>query len=102
MYLFGSRAKGTSRLDSDLDVAVLFTEPFRDPPQRMDCGMRPMGPGEWHWSDVSHAWKSELEALIPLELDFQHLDPWSSPHVREYVIEFGTCIYDAAAAQAPG
>jgi predicted nucleotidyltransferase len=33
VYLFGSRARGTARHDSDIDVAVLFD---RHPPPRLD------------------------------------------------------------------
>ena len=50
MYLYGSRARGSARSDSDWDIGVLFSDYFADPVER---ALRPQ----------------ELEALLERELN---------------------------------
>jgi predicted nucleotidyltransferase len=54
MYLYGSRARGTARSDSDWDIGVLFSEYLEDP---VESALRPQ----------------ELEALLERELNMYGL-----------------------------
>lgn len=85
VYVFGSRARGTNRLQSDLDIAVELIEAHWDSP----------GADEWNWFwvDTQPEWESELAAIFPMPIDLEQLDRGSTPNVCAYVEEAGICVY---------
>lgn len=68
VYLYGSRAKGTQRPDSDIDLAVLFRP---DP-----LLVREQGGDMWQaryftWEDNSPRWKNALSSLFPVPVHLE-------------------------------
>lgn len=65
LWLFGSRAKGTSRADSDVDLAVTLTAPV----------------GEHNWALGNYValcdrqWRPELQALVGNKVSFGAMTP---------------------------
>jgi predicted nucleotidyltransferase len=74
-YLFGSRAKGTSRVDSDLDVAIALEgddEGFAD------------------WICDAEELRNALGALLPMPLDLRMMhsgDTTVMPAVQEHGLQ---------------
>ncbi len=71
LWLFGSRAKGTSRFESDADIAVALI-----PPQ-----------GRYDWAlgnyfDLHPQWKDHLEAIVGCEVDLRLILPGTSLDVE--------------------
>lgn len=63
VYLFGSRAKGVARPDSDLDIGVVIksTNPDEDAYTR--------------WFFNADGWRGQLAALLPVRIDLQIANP---------------------------
>lgn len=82
VYFFGSRAKGTNRSDSDLDVAVeLIYEEF--------------GTALAHWMAEEESWLSELQGLIPFEVDLELLHATESVVVAKGIEEGAILVYES-------
>ena len=70
-YLFGSRARGDNRPDSDIDLAVVC---------RMDRKILRQCDGDWtsaricFWHDYHQPWLDQLRRLFPVPVDLQILD----------------------------
>ncbi len=62
IYLFGSRAKGTARPDSDVDLAFQTRANGDETPYTVA------------FFNKDH-WRNELEALLPVAVDLQYADP---------------------------
>ena len=77
-YLFGSRVKGTSRADSDLDVAIALEGDEE---------------GFAHWVFDADTMRNTLGALLPMSLDLQMIhseDTIVMPAVQEHGLEVFT------------
>jgi predicted nucleotidyltransferase len=64
LWLFGSRAKGTFRPESDVDIAVTL--------------MPALGDHDWALGDyvaLAKDWQSELEAIVGLPVSFGAIQP---------------------------
>jgi predicted nucleotidyltransferase len=85
VFLFGSRLKGTNRLDSDLDVAVTFDVPERDEP-------------DIFWIDHKGRWENELTQCVGLTIDLEIAHPALAPHVWGYLQKHHALIYVRAMA----
>jgi predicted nucleotidyltransferase len=79
LFVFGSRVKGTSRPDSDLDVAIRV------------AGETP-GVALANAIFEKERWQRELQYLLPVRVDLQSMfddDQVVAPAVREH----GECVY---------
>ncbi len=81
-YIFGSRAKGTERSDSDLDVAV---EVDRLAGDANDLAT---------WLFEKDELSSRLQSRVPCELQLELFDPNNTPHVVGGVRDGGVLVYD--------
>lgn len=85
LWIYGSRAKGTHSLASDLDVAIDF-----DPLNDEDC--------ETTWVCESQGWQDELQASLPWRLQLEWYDPGgSTPRIAGGISDGGILIYERAA-----
>lgn len=67
VWLFGSRAKGSHRIDSDIDLALgLVGWDSEDPDERNEALLA--------WIDEGGDWREQLQAITPLPI---HLNPVS-------------------------
>jgi predicted nucleotidyltransferase len=85
VWVFGSRAKGNPRTDSDLDIAV-EVEPVADSEETLAV-----------WMANSEKWQSELQEHISFTVDLEWFDPdGSTPKVRGALRETGILVYERA------
>ena len=71
LWLFGSRAKGTSKAESDTDIALAL--------------MPPQGKNDWamgNYYDLRLQWKEQLETIVGGEVDLQEILPGTSFEVE--------------------
>jgi len=71
LWHFGSRAKGTARLESDTDIALAL--------------MPPQGKHDWalgNYYDLRLQWKEQLEAIVGGKVDLQEIRPGTSFEVE--------------------
>ena len=70
LWLFGSRAKGTSRPESDIDIAV---------------ALMPTDSAFGNYVALSEKWKQEIEAIVGRSISFGAIGPHTSldAEVRE-------------------
>ena len=79
VWVFGSRAKGNPRTDSDLDIAVEI-EPVADSEETLPV-----------WMANSDKWQSELQQHISFAVDLEWFDPdGSTPKVRAHCVRPGS------------
>ena len=83
--IFGSRAKGTPRSDSDLDVAVEID---------------PVGSDESayvSWFHLKKSWHAELQRRLDVPLDLEWFDPTgSTPTIAKGLSEANVVVYERA------
>ena len=89
IILFGSRAKGTARADSDIDFLVIKSEKF--------------GPGHGRRQESAKVWWAISEFGVPADVLMYHLDDineWkNSPnHVIYRALEEGRVLYERSKA----
>jgi predicted nucleotidyltransferase len=81
VWLFGSRAKGTHRPDSDVDLAIEL-----DPALTRGCAFT-------SWSFDLEPILAELESAVPAVLDLQLYHDPETPNVVQYVSESGILLF---------
>jgi len=79
LWIYGSRAKGTARIDSDLDIAFQISS-LSTEEEKIEF-----------WDKVLPKWKKELQEFIPWKV---HLE--ANVTVKDYICESGEKIYPAA------
>jgi predicted nucleotidyltransferase len=79
LFVFGSRARGDHRPDSDLDVAVLLTG--EEDGERLG-----------YWICMAERWRAQL-ADLPVKVDLQYADPETDERVWPGVQRDGRLIY---------
>jgi predicted nucleotidyltransferase len=84
VHIFGSRARGTNRPDSDLDVAIEHGVLPGDS-NHFTTGL--CGPSEW---------RDELQPLAWCTLDVQSYRPGDTPTVEAGIKESSVVIYERA------
>ena len=90
LWIFGSRAQGNARPDSDLDLAVEI-EPVADSEETLP-----------YWMTCSERWQSELQRRSEHPVDLDWFDPdGSTPRVARAIREGSILLYDRA-AEWPG
>jgi len=80
VYVFGSRAKGTNRPDSDLDIAVELTVTEESEVDGI-------------YIDEARKWRDALKVLSPWSVDLDLYHSKSAPHVYKYVADGGRLIW---------
>jgi predicted nucleotidyltransferase len=89
VWLFGSRAKGTNRPDSDINIAV-EVEPVVDSEETLVV-----------WAANSPKWKAQLQEKLTMPVDLEWFDPdGSTPKVRGALRESSVLIYERACVPA--
>ncbi|QYR52964.1 nucleotidyltransferase family protein [Lysobacter soyae] len=88
LWIFGSRAKGTSRPDSDIDIAI-----------ELNLGLngRSSETSEFifaTWAFESNPWKEQLELLTKLPVDLQLYDGQETPTIQCGVNDGGLLVFD--------
>jgi predicted nucleotidyltransferase len=71
LWLFGSRADGTSRLDSDVDIGIGL--------------MPPSGNHNWalgNFAALKGEWQSELEAIVGRHVSLENITPDNPGNAR--------------------
>ena len=71
VYLFGSRARGDHRSDSDIDLAVLCR---MDPEILRQCGGDYASARMFFWHDHQAPWLAQLAPRFSVPVDLQVLD----------------------------
>ena len=71
VYLFGSRARGDHRPDSDIDLAVVCR---MDPRILAECGGDPFSARMFFWQDHAPGWAAELGRLLSVPVHLEKLD----------------------------
>ena len=85
VWVFGSRAQGTHRPDSDLDIA-LELEPVADSEETLVV-----------WLANSERWRTQLQERISLPVDLEWFDPnGGTGDIRAALDQAKTLIYEAA------
>ena len=85
VWVFGSRAQGTHRPDSDLDIAVEL-EPVADSEETLLV-----------WLANSERWRTQLQERISLPVDLEWFDPnGGSGDIRAALDQAKTLVYEAA------
>lgn len=82
LWVFGSRARGTERPDSDLDVAVeIFHQDESD--------------GLATWMFETEGWLSQFEALLPFKVDLQQYQGQAgTPHIDSALKQSSRIVVD--------
>lgn len=81
-WVFGSRIKGTSRIDSDLDVAI-------------EHGAMKGDTNAYTTAIVERSkWQKELQSRVSLTLDLQSYIPGHSDNIEKYLSEASVLIYE--------
>jgi len=85
VWIFGSRARGEARPDSDLDVAIeLYVLTPHESPTEV-------------WFENAGAWRNEISELFPFRVDLELLDDSSTPTILSGTLRDGVLAYEAAA-----
>jgi len=75
IYIFGSRARGDHRPDSDLDIALELDN--NEVPSGDESG------GIATWMFEAEEWRKELAELIPLEIQLEHYEGKETPTIAK-------------------
>ena len=89
VYLFGSRARGAERPDSDIDLALL-TDP--DPDARAATS-DPFTLANGTWADWRERWEAGLQAVLPLPLHLHQVTRWDWRVLRPALRQSRVCLY---------
>ena len=79
VYLFGSRARGDNRPDSDIDLAVVCR---MDPRILAEVGGDYAQARMFFWDDYGPVWQAQIGRLFSLPVDLQVLDRDTTRRVR--------------------
>lgn len=80
-YVFGSRARGDYRPESDLDIAIRLQARGRDPSPSVT------------WFGEGDKWERQLQSMLPVRLDLQSLDDIETPDIKRSIEESLRLIY---------
>jgi predicted nucleotidyltransferase len=90
LWIFGSRARGDYRPDSDLDVAIELD-------LSAASGVDESG-GLATWMLDTTGWRDELQQLTGLAVDLQHFDGPRTPTIQSGLQQSSLLVYAKAAA----
>lgn len=88
LYIFGSRARGDHRTDSDIDIAVEL-----DP--AVFQGSDESG-GLATWMFETKAWKAEIEKLLPFPVQLERFREEQTPTIRKGLAQSSHLVYEKA------
>ena len=84
LWIYGSRAKGLQRPESDLDVAIEF-----DPNDGENCLTT--------WTFEGDSWQKELQQSLPWRLQLEWYDPGgSTARIENGIRDGGILVYQRA------
>jgi predicted nucleotidyltransferase len=83
LVVFGSHVKGTARLSSDIDIAVIFRPECRAENETM-----------FDWIDGKGRRIAEIAHLLGIDPRQVQLEDLTKCHVRQYVKDASLSIYD--------
>ena len=86
LWLFGSRARGSNRLGSDVDTAIELTEEAA----AKDAGQHGLNV----WLSLEESWKKELGRLLRLPVDLERYHDVACPNVTRYVQESSILVFE--------
>ena len=86
VWVFGSRARGDHRSDSDVDVAIELDLAHSE-------GMDESG-GLATWMFDTKGWREEIEALVPYKLDLQQYRGTDTPTIHKALATSSVLVYD--------
>lgn len=86
VHVFGSRARGDHRPDSDVDIAIVLDMSHAQ-------GFDESG-GFATWAFDTEDWKEELEALLGLKVDLQRNGGDETPNVQRGLQRSSLLVYD--------
>ena len=76
IYLFGSQAKGTEKKDSDIDIAIEFTEPL----------------STLAWMDWHEEWEKGLSKILEGRVHLELYAGDDTPSLKAYISESTTVV----------
>ena len=80
LFIFGSRARGDNKPDSDLDVAILLSG--NDPSEVLAYGIC-----------MAKRWREEVHELLPVPIHLQFADPEHDEIVHPAILKDGRLIF---------
>lgn len=86
IYIFGSRARGDHKPDSDLDIAIELDN--KEIPPDDESG------GIATWMHEAKEWRKELSKLIPLEIQIEHHAGEETPTIAKGLRESSIKVYE--------
>lgn len=88
LYIFGSRARGNHRPNSDLDIAIeLDTEALRSVDE---------SGGLTVWMDENRKRKQELESVLHYTIQLELYEGQNTPTIQKGVLESSVMVYEKA------
>ena len=85
LWLFGSRARGDHRDDSDLDIAIQLD-------LSVAKGMDESG-GLATWMFDTEGWEEELAALLPFTIDLEQYRGEATPTIHQALARSSQLVY---------
>lgn len=86
LWIFGSRARGDHRPDSDIDIAIELDMTAAQ-------GVDDSG-GLATWMFDADGWEDEIEALLPFKVDLEQFLGSDTPTVQKGLHRSSTLIYE--------
>lgn len=88
LFIFGSRARGDHRSNSDIDIAIELD-------MSAARGMDESG-GLVTWMFETKGWKEELRALLPLDIDLEQFRGSDTPTIKQALERSSILVYEKA------
>lgn len=88
LFIFGSRARGDHRPDSDIDIAIELD-------MSADVGVDDSG-GLATWMFEADGWEKELASLLPYKVDLEWFRGHDTPTIQNGIDQSSILVYQKA------